>query len=264
MKRAASLLLVLSVVFSFCACGRLSAGGGSSLDGVTAEITSVETDTKKNGSTVFETLVKITNNSDKPVMKVGYDLTLLDKNGTELHTFSFSYLNVENAIQPGETVFDDKGFQRILDGRPSKMVIKVTYLKDESEIPPIQLPKKGEYLYKSLNDDNLSQIDTKLPSEVYIRIDQGGYEREACLQNADEIEEAVRLFTEITIGNETGEAVTDNYNCVEFTFEDGSTKTVSLNLKSLEVGYHNQYHIYGLDNFDDFWSFANSVVEEVH
>lgn len=262
MKRFTAILSALLIMLSLCSCVKPAKGEDSALDGVSAELQSIDTKTLKNGSTVFETSVLITNGSDKAIMKVNYDLDVMDKNGNILHSFNFSYLDPEGPIQPGKSVVDKKGFQQVLDGKPAKAAVSVKMLYDETEIAAVHLPKSGEFLYKCLNDDSLANIDTKFPASVFIRIDQGGYERVADLQTEEEIKEAVDLFTKITVLDETYEFVTDNYNSVTFYFDDGTSKSVSLNLKNLEVNYYNQEHLYTLNNFDPFWAFAESVVQD--
>lgn len=262
MRRLIATLLVLLLAGSPWSSGKLRCEGSSTLEGVSAEIQSIETKTNKNGSTVFNSSVRITNGSDKAVMKVRYDISILDKAGNELHTFPLSYLNVESAVEPGESVFDKRGYQQVIEGKPYKAVITVVSLSGEDEIPPVHLPQKGEYLYQCLNSDSLSKIDSEPPASVFIRIDRGGSEAVADLRSEAEIKEAVELFAEITIAAETQEFVTDNYNAVTFTFNDGSSKTVSFNLKNLEVGYYNETHIYELEDFSAFWSFAQRVVKE--
>ena len=263
MKRTIAVIPAAVLILSLCACGKLSYNSSSSLDGVTAEIENVRTKVNKRNSTLFDTEIKITNGSEKEVMKVDYDLTVFDKAGNELHTFKFSYMDPEQSLKPGENAVDKCGFQQVLEGKPSKVTVAVTKIHGIDEISPVKFPEKGEYLYKSLNDDNLANIDASLPSAVFIRIDQGGYERVADLREEEDIRKAVDLFTEIKIGNETGVAVTDNYNFVGFTFADGTEKGISLNLKNLEVVFNSEYRIYELDDFDEFWSFAESVVVEV-
>lgn len=262
MKRIITVISATVLILSLCACGKLSYKSSSSLDGITAEIKKVQTEVNKRNSTIFDTEVKIINGSEKEVMKVDYDLMFFDKEGNELHTFRFSYMNPERPLKPGENAVDKCGFQQILEGKPSKVTVTVTGIHDIEEISPVRFPQKGEYLYKSLNDDNLANIDSSLPSAVFIRIDQGGYQRAADFCEEEDIRKAVELFTKIKIGNETNVAVTDNYNFVRFTFADGTEKVISLNLRNLEVSYYNEYRIYELDNFNEFWSFAESVVAE--
>ncbi len=64
------------------------------------------------------------------------------------------------------------------------------------------------------------------------------------------------------IGAESGEWVTDNYNWISFTWEDGSHTGISLNLNNLEYSVHSTPHTYTLENLDAFWSYCAGYLEE--
>ena len=85
---------------------------------------------------------------------------------------------------------------------------------------------------------------------------------ELCTGLGQLLDEALDLFCNIRIGEETGEMVTDNYNWISLTWKDGSKSSISLNLRNLEHYIHSEPHIFTLENLGDFWSFASDYLEE--
>ena len=57
------------------------------------------------------------------------------------------------------------------------------------------------------------------------------------------------------------EFVTDNYNGMIFTFEDGTEIYLGLNLKNLEYQVYNGTRVYELEQFDEFWGWMNDLTE---
>lgn len=148
------------------------------------------------------------------------------------------------------TLFGTAGCHK---GVPETKPVPVT---DDGQPFPILV--KGEPLYLSLNDEHMASLKQELPAEVRIGIDQSGYLRTATLTDESEIKACLDVFLPITIGDRTDEEVTDNYNYISFSWTDGTSYSINLNLKSLD--FHR--HIYELDNFDGFWKFAQEHVKE--
>ena len=113
-----------------------------------------------------------------------------------------------------------------------------------------------------LGDANLADIRENPPVELAFHVDQGGYGRTATFEKGAELDRAVELLCAIKIGAETGEWVTDNYNWIRLTWEDGTETYISLNLHSLEYVAHSSPHMYALEHLDAFWSFAAGYLEE--
>ena len=70
------------------------------------------------------------------------------------------------------------------------------------------------------------------------------------------------FFCAIKITDEVDEWVTDNYNWISFTWEDGSHTSISLNLCNLEYTIHSTPHTYELENLDAFWTYCAGYLEE--
>ena len=120
----------------------------------------------------------------------------------------------------------------------------------------------GDYLYQTLDDGKLAKIKEEPPVELSFHIDQGGYGRTAVFKEGNGLDQAVKLLCDIRIAEEAWEWVTDNYNWIMLTWEDGSSSFISLNLYSLEYYVHSNPHTYRLENLDAFWAYAAEYLEE--
>ena len=98
--------------------------------------------------------------------------------------------------------------------------------------------------------------------ELSFHVDQGGYGRTATFTKGEALDRAVELFCAIQIGEESGEWVTDNYNWIRLTWEDGSYTGISLNLANLEYFVHSTSHTYELNGLDEFWTYCAGYLEE--
>lgn len=258
--------VLLIMIFILTACGgNLKVTQKSSeLNDVTATLSSIKTSEVPNGSTVFEPEVTITNNSNENIMEVTYELKFFDKDGNEVTEILQTYNGQDKAIAPGETVSAEaRGFQDTLDAPARTVTIEVTKVKNDTEVPPVKLPQKGEYLYEAVNNKKINNIKGEAPVRFIVGIDQGGYLREAVFEKEDDIQTAVDAFTTIKIGDETEESVTDNYNYIVMEWADGTSDGLSLNLHNLEISIYNKYHIYELEDLAALWSLAEANAEEV-
>lgn len=270
MKKLITALLIAALVLCpLCGCTRALkiTQASSTLDGVTLTLDRLKSELLKNGSTVFMPEITVLNKGTEAVTKVQYSLTICDKSGRELYTAA-CYYNAQTApIEPNASsvymIKDAGGFQSKLDGKPYSVSVELTDVQTVSELPAVRLPETGEYLYKSMNNDELAAMETQPPVAIDIVIDQGGYQRTAHLTAPEDIAACLDVFLPIKIGAETQEWVTDNYNGVTFTFADGSSCFVSLNLKNLEFNVGGEYHMFELDDFGGFWSYAQSVVTDM-
>ena len=145
---------------------------------------------------------------------------------------------------------------------PAAVRIGISSVKTETELPPAHVPKTGDYLYKTLDDEKLANIREEMPVELTFHVDEGGYGQTAVFKAGDGLDEAVRRFCAIQIGEETGEWVTDNYNWIGFTWKDGSHSGISLNLYNLEYAIHSSFHMYRLENLDAFWSYCAEYLKD--
>ena len=203
------------------------------------------------------------NNSDEGIMKVIYTFSLIDVNREEYRSFGEVYDGEDTALPPHtkiDFILDDIkwGPQSI----PAAVEIGVSSVQTETELPPAHLPQTGEYLYQALGDEKLANIRNEMPVALSFHVDQGGYGRTATFKAGDALDKAVALFCAIQIGEESGEWVTDNYNWIDFEWEDGSHTGISLNLYNLEYYVHSTPHTYELENLDAFWSYCAGYLEE--
>ena len=203
------------------------------------------------------------NNTDEGIMQVIYTFALIDENGEEYRSFGEVYDGEDSALPPHTKIdFIHDGIRWGPQSVPSAVKIGISSVKTESELPPAHLPKAGEYLYQTLGNEKLANILNEKPVELSFHVDQGGYGRTATFQAGAALDKAVELFCAMKIGAESGEWVTDNYNWISFTWEDGSHTGISLNLNNLEYSVHSTPHTYTLENLDAFWSYCAGYLEE--
>ena len=194
-------------------------------------------------------------------MQVRYAIAILDASGEKTHLFDFVYDGEDTAIQPqGMIYFDHDEFDwgERTDATAAKLYIMD--VKTEDELPPAHVPKPGEYLYMALGDEKLANIKEEMPVELTLHVDRGGAASYAVFREGDAMQKAVDLFCAIQIGEETDEWVTDNYNGIWLTWEDGSQTCISLNLYNLECFVHSKIHLYDLNHLDAFWSYCEDYL----
>ena len=205
----------------------------------------------------------IENNSDEGIMKVVYSFALYDRNGGKYRSFAEVYDGVDRAIPPHSAVpFSHEGIRWGAQSVPASVSIGIGSVLTETELPPAKIPQPGEYLYQALGNEKLADIRENPPAALSFHVDQGGYGRTAVFSGGEALSTAVRLFCNIKIGEETEEWVTDNYNWIGLTWEDGSETCISLNLRSLEYSIHSSPHTFALENLNEFWSYAADYLEE--
>ena len=205
----------------------------------------------------------IENNSDEGVMKVIYTFSLYDRDGNEFRSFADTYDGVYKAIPPHDKVeFSLKGVKWGAQSIPASVSIGIGSVQTETELPPATIPEPGEPLYLALGDGKLAQIRENPPVELAFHVDQGGYGRTATFEKGAELDRAVELLCAIRIGAETNEWVTDNYNWIRLSWEDGSETYISLNLRSLEYNIHSSLHMFELEHLNEFWAYAEEYLEE--
>ena len=203
------------------------------------------------------------NNADEGIMQVIYTFALIDGNGEEYRSFGEVYDGEDAALPPHTKIdFSHDGIRWGPQSVPAAVQIGISSVKTETELPPAHVPRTGEYLYRALGDEKLANIRNEKPVELSFHVDQGGYGRTATFREGAALDKAVELFCAIVIGGESGEWVTDNYNWIGFTWEDGSHSGVSLNLNNLEYFVHSTPHTYGLENLGAFWSYCSTYLEE--
>ncbi len=263
-----SLLAILILTLTLTGCGigrRLAIGQGTaSREGVTVTLEKASAERKRvPPSYEYAFSGTIENNSDESVMKVIYTFTLYDKNGEEFRSFGEVYDGVDQGIPPhGKIDFSLDGVKWGAQSVPASVSIGISSVQTETELPPARLPQPGEYLYQALGSEKLAGIREHPPTAIALHVDQGGYGRTATFDEGALLDEALELFCAIRIGEETSESVTDNYNWIRLTWEDGTETYVSLNLYNLEVTAHSSPHMYTLEDLNAFWFFAAEYLQE--
>lgn len=145
---------------------------------------------------------------------------------------------------------------------PASVSVDIGSVKTESELPPVTLPKAGDYLYQAVGDEKLANISEEPSVELLFYIDQGGYGRTATFKEGEQLDKAVELLCGIKIADEAEGWVTDNYNWIGLVWEDGSDTYISLNMYNLEYPVHSNFHVYTLENLDAFRSYAEQYLIE--
>lgn len=140
--------------------------------------------------------------------------------------------------------------------------LSILSVKTAEELPPVHVPKAGEYLYQALDNEHVQNITGEMPVMFDLWIDRGGARSEGEITDPDTIRSLVDAFIKIRIREETDEFVTDNYNGFSMTFADGEQYSVSLNLYNLEYNIYGTYHIYRLGDFAEFWNLMILLTED--
>jgi hypothetical protein len=205
----------------------------------------------------------IRNDSDEGIMKVVYTFALTDKNGEEFRSFGEVWDGVDSALPPHSSVpFSLEGIKWGAQSVPASVRIGISSVATESQLPAVKLPQPGDLLIQALGDEKLAAIREEPPAELAFHVDQGGYGRTAVFKEGEDLDRAVGLLCAVRIAGETEEYVTDNYNWIRLTWQDGSTTVISLNLRSLEISAHSSPRLYTLEGLDALWSFAADYLEE--
>ena len=255
-------------LFSLSACGagkRLDIiGSPASRAGVTVTLEKASAERKTNPDRYeYSFSGTIENNTDEGIMKVIYTFELLDKNGDKFRSFAEVYDGEDKAILPHSKIaFTHDGIKWGAQSVPASVAIGIGSVETETELPPVKLPQAGDLLYQALGDERLAQIKTMPPVELAFHIDQGGYGRTAVFTDGEQLDRAVALLCDIRIAGEKDEWVTDNYNWIQLTWEDGTSSIISLNLRNLEYYAHSTPHVFALDGLDAFWSYASDYLIE--
>lgn len=259
---------MVCALLSFSACGvgkRLEIDGSpASRDGVTVTLKKASA-VRKTRPDRYEYSFSgtIENNSDEGVMTVTYRFALSDKTGENFRSFAIVYDGEEQAIPPHSSIpFSHEGIKWGAQSVPASVSISVGSVKTETELPPVKLPETGEPLYLALGDERLADIKAAPPVALAFHIDQGGYGRTAVFGPGPQLDQAVGLLCDIRIAGEVKELVSDNYNSIALTWEDGSVTIIPLNLRNLEFSSHSTSHVYTLQGLDAFWNYASDFLTE--
>ena len=230
---------------------------------VAVEVTQCRYEKKKAMESVLYFLkTELSNHSDREIMEIKTGVKFYDEQKNEIFSGWGIYNGQDTPIAPGGTATLEMSGRIEYPEEPSFCETTVLEVYTAEEKPPIHIPQKGELLYLELAEPHMTEITTKLPIQINLWIDCGGEISEAEIKDAETIAEIVDAFSAVRIGDETEESVTDNYNGMLFTFEDGTEIPISLNLKNLEYRVYNGIRIYELENFDTFWTLMNDLTDD--
>ena len=257
MKKAICIILSLIMILSFMGCSNnlKIKEPSSSLNGVTVTLNSLTAEklTKKAINTVFVSKATIRNDSEKDIMSVHYKITITDKDGNELYSWSPSYNGQDKPLTSGSSTSHESGTQHNLEGKKAYSAkVEVIEIKTAEELPPKHLPEVGKPLYQALANDNLSRIKEELPVSITTHIDKGGAGTTAVFEG-DTLQAAVDAFCKIKIDEEVTYDYTDNYNWMEITFQDGTSVSISIDLDLLVVSVYGNVHLYKLSGLSTIW-----------
>lgn len=196
------------------------------------------------------------NETGKDIMKVRYMMIFFDAEGNELGSEGMFFAVDEPLPDGGEAVQDDCRFPLKYTEVPDHAEIRVLEYKTAEDIPPIHVPKEGEYLYKALNCGNLNALPDLLPKRITVHVDRMGYEQKAVFEAGNGLEEAVDAFMRIRVGEDDAPSVTDNYNWFLFEWEDDTSYMIRLSQYSLEYKTNACFHIFYLLDSEEFWAMA--------
>ena len=113
--------------------------------------------------------------------------------------------------------------------------------------------RPGCYLYQTAESKKMLQLQSELPVKMKIIKDDEGNRQVKELTSSEEIEQAVELFVQIRVGEETDIYVTDKYHSISLFFDDGEKVVFSLNGDSLEYRKNGKTELYQLENIEQFW-----------
>ena len=203
----------------------------------------------------------IENNSDEGIMEVIYSFALYDEAGEKFRSFNIVYDGEDTSIAPGTKIdFSHEDIRWGLQSVPASVSIGIYSVKTDTELKPAHVPKPGDYLYQTLDDEKLANIKNEPPVKLAFHVDHGGFGRTAVFTEGEGLDRAVELFCEIKIAGESGEFVTDNYNWISITWADGTTSGIGLNLNNLEYSVHSTFHTYSLENLYEFRAYADGYL----
>ena len=252
MKSRIILLIMITTICLYLVC---NVSGQSGLAGqIEANVTHAEyKQNKKTGSVIFHIDTELQNNSNVGIMEIQYRLHFIDKDGEEMQTAYGTFNGQDTPLAPGKTVSHFRGGQFTAEREPADISVEVISALSEEELPPIYVPRAGDYVYQVLNDKNLENIKEEPPVAIKLWIDRGGARNEALLESPEEIVEFIDAFTQVRIREETNTFVTDNYNGLSMEFANGEYYWISLNLNNLEYQIYDTWHIFELSDDELFW-----------
>ncbi len=225
-------------------------------------VTDLTSENKKNGNTVFRLETEFRNQSENlSLMEIRYTVRAEDAAGNEIFTVHDTWNGQDTPLDPHQTAIASYAFQQETKDDVKNVIVTVDSWQTSDELPPVHLPQPGEYLYEVHKSEYIRNMKKELPVQVYIIIDHMGAQEIADITDPETIQAVTDAFTDLTIAEETNEWVTDNYNSVTFTFADGTSVFISLNLTNLEYSVYGHEHMYELGNFAEFWTLINDLAE---
>ncbi len=214
---------------------------------------------EKIGRVRFSVDCEFVNHSDTGIMEIEYLLYFWNEDGGLIDKITGVFNGQDTPIAVNSAVKHQRVGQIPGSNKPKTVTVEVVRVNTEEEMPPVYLPKPGDYLYQSLSNANLENIKDEMPIRVLMWIDHGGELSEGDITDPELIIRIVDALTGIRIAKETDISVTDNYNGFSMSFANDEFMTIRLNLMNLEYNVYGQEHIYELENFEPFWFLMNSL-----
>ena len=263
MKKLCALLLAIGTFAALLGCRNKPSAGEGEKDGVKVTLANVSYSKMNARDTLVRMDVTVENGTNEDLSEVFFEADYLDEKGDIIAVGRHFYSEDEAVPAGGSAKKEESRFVMEFGGRiPSSLNVRVTSVKTVRERPLAHVPEEGEYLYQAMSDARLANMKNEPPKKMEIGIDQMGYLRTAVFTEKDDLEEAVNLFMAIQIGSPDAPDVTDNYNYIHFTWNDGSESMIHIDLDVLACEINGRYRTYGLEHLEPLFALAYDRFEE--
>lgn len=254
-------LIAIALLLTGCSKSLKCVESAKDDSGLLLTINRCSVEKNKLGLSIFRADFTIQNNSTDDISSVSYRMIVKDKNDSVLYEFNSKYAKNESPLCFGESDTFSNSFSHVIDGNPYKVEVFISKYTTQDELPVKHIPSTGEYLYLALGNEHMSNMINNPPLKIEFVIDHMGNQERALIEDTDSINDIITKFTNVKIGSDTGEFITDNYNGIGFTFSDGTEYYLPLSLKYFEFNANGEYHSYELENFGPIWSLMNELCE---
>ena len=213
------------------------------------------------GSVGVDLHLTLKNTSSAAISKISWQAEVKDPNGTVLEVIERVWNGYDIPFGPNEEL-GCRGYRSYNSETVPPVLsvqVRITQVFTTEELPPTHRPIAGEYLYQALSNSHMANIKEHPPVSADLTIDRMGARSVAHVTSENGLAEVIDAFVKIRIRNDHGAAVTDNYNSVRFTFEDGEVTGISLLLKNLTLPMRRGEVCYELDDFEPFWNLMSRL-----
>lgn len=201
------------------------------------------------------------NTSSSAISKISFQAEVRDPDGAVLEVIERSWNGYDIPLGTQEEL-GCRGYRSYNSETVPPVLsvqVRITQVLTAEQLPPVHRPAAGEYLYQALSNSHIANMKEHPPVSADLTIDRMGARSVAHVTEENGLSDVIDAFLKIKIRNDHGAAVTDNYNSIRFTFEDGETAGISLLLKNLTLPMRNGEVCYELDDFEPFWNLMSRL-----